>query len=293
MTKNGLPDGHGEHVGGRRPALAALSCRTASRTAGAAAAGGPGRRPTPGRAACCSGMVAGQLVVAVGQHEHGRQLGDPAGQVPQHVQRGLVGPVHVLDDQHGRVPGPVQLGRAARRARASRSPPSRSARASPVPTAADQVAERPEGPRRAPGRRSSRPAAAPRPAAARAPPATRLDLPMPGLAADEHEPSPCPAAASRAAAASSASSCSRSRITAPATPRVSQRRSPSSTGRNPRITTHRHRHGPDHPETLGSLTVIPPGPTAPNQTALNGMPSQPELPRPYWTGLSGRWAVIS
>jgi hypothetical protein len=39
------------------------------------------------------------------------------------------------------------------------------------------------------------------------------------------------------------------------------------------------------------LSVIPPGPTAPNQTALNGMPSQPELPRPYWTGLSGRLAV--
>jgi hypothetical protein len=41
------------------------------------------------------------------------------------------------------------------------------------------------------------------------------------------------------------------------------------------------------------LAVIPPGLSAPNQTALNGMPSQPELPRPYWTGLSGRLAVIS
>jgi hypothetical protein len=41
------------------------------------------------------------------------------------------------------------------------------------------------------------------------------------------------------------------------------------------------------------LAVIPPDPTAANQTALNGMPSQPELPRPYWSGLSGRWAVIS
>jgi hypothetical protein len=39
------------------------------------------------------------------------------------------------------------------------------------------------------------------------------------------------------------------------------------------------------------LAVIPPDPTAANQTALNGMPSQPELPRPYWTGLSGRLAV--
>ena len=40
------------------------------------------------------------------------------------------------------------------------------------------------------------------------------------------------------------------------------------------------------------LTVIPQDPTAANQTALNGMPSQSELPRPYWTGLSGRLAVI-
>jgi len=41
------------------------------------------------------------------------------------------------------------------------------------------------------------------------------------------------------------------------------------------------------------LAVIPPGPTAANQTALNGMPTQPELPRPDWSGLSGRLAVIS
>ena len=41
------------------------------------------------------------------------------------------------------------------------------------------------------------------------------------------------------------------------------------------------------------LTVIPPGLTAANQTALNGMPSQPDLPRAYWSGLSGRLTVIS
>jgi hypothetical protein len=41
------------------------------------------------------------------------------------------------------------------------------------------------------------------------------------------------------------------------------------------------------------LAVIPPGPTAANQTALNGMPSQPDLPRHYWSGLSGILAVIS
>jgi hypothetical protein len=44
--------------------------------------------------------------------------------------------------------------------------------------------------------------------------------------------------------------------------------------------------------SAGSLTVIPPGPTAANQTALSGVPSQPELPKPYWSGLSGL-AVIS
>jgi hypothetical protein len=41
------------------------------------------------------------------------------------------------------------------------------------------------------------------------------------------------------------------------------------------------------------LTVIPPGPIAANQTALNGMPSQLEPPRPYWNVENRRWAVIS
>jgi hypothetical protein len=41
------------------------------------------------------------------------------------------------------------------------------------------------------------------------------------------------------------------------------------------------------------LTVIPPARTAANQTTLNGMPSQPELPRAYWNGQSGISAVIS
>src|SRR4029453_13935894 len=60
----------------------------------------------------------------------------------------------------------------------------------------------------------------------------------------------------------------------------------------PRVTPTATDRGPDHHRTVGSLTVIPPGPTAANQTALNGMPSQPELARPYWSGLSGRLAVI-
>jgi hypothetical protein len=55
------------------------------------------------------------------------------------------------------------------------------------------------------------------------------------------------------------------------------------------------RHSAPVPSWLAQLVipaVIPSGPTAPNQTTLNGMPTQPELPRPYWTGLSGRLAVI-
>jgi hypothetical protein len=38
---------------------------------------------------------------------------------------------------------------------------------------------------------------------------------------------------------------------------------------------------------------IPPILTAPNQTALNRNAAQPDLPRPYWTVDSRRWAVIS
>jgi hypothetical protein len=68
--------------------------------------------PTRGRRQAeqlLEGMLASQLVVAIGQHQDGRQLGDPAHQVPQHVQGGFVGPVHILDDQDRRVPRPVQL----------------------------------------------------------------------------------------------------------------------------------------------------------------------------------------
>jgi hypothetical protein len=39
------------------------------------------------------------------------------------------------------------------------------------------------------------------------------------------------------------------------------------------------------------LAVIPPGLTRPNQTGFNRIAAQPDLARPYWTGLSGRWAV--
>jgi len=100
---------HGEHLVGVDPAGRAQPPDRVRRQA-------PQRQPTdPARGRrlpeeLLEGMLAGQLVVAVGQDQDSRQLGDPAGQVAQYVQGGLVGPVDVLDDQDGRVPGPVQLG---------------------------------------------------------------------------------------------------------------------------------------------------------------------------------------
>jgi hypothetical protein len=41
------------------------------------------------------------------------------------------------------------------------------------------------------------------------------------------------------------------------------------------------------------LAVIPPGPTAPNQTPLTRKPTRPDLARPDWTVESRRLAVIS
>jgi len=44
------------------------------------------------------------LLVAEGQHQHRGQVGEAAGDVPEHVERGVVGPVQVFDDQHGGAP---------------------------------------------------------------------------------------------------------------------------------------------------------------------------------------------
>ena len=58
--------------------------------------------------------------------------------------------------------------------------------------------------------------------------------------------------------------------------------------------TRRHQFQPGIiTEPPGSLTVIPQATTKPDQTALTGISAQPDLPRPNWNGLSGRWAVIS
>jgi hypothetical protein len=55
-------------------------------------------------------MVVTQLVVAVGQHQHAGQVGDPPGEVADHVEGGVVGPVHVLDDHHRRPVGELLVG---------------------------------------------------------------------------------------------------------------------------------------------------------------------------------------
>ena len=59
-----------------------------------------------------------QLLVAEGQHQQRRQVREPAGDVPEDVQRGVVGPVQVFDDQHGGPPrGQLGHGRAGHRVR--------------------------------------------------------------------------------------------------------------------------------------------------------------------------------
>jgi hypothetical protein len=142
-----VPRRHGEHVVGVDPAGRAQPPDRVLRQVPQPQPADPARgRRLPEE--LLERVVAGQLVVAVGQHQHSRQLGDPAGQVAQHVQGGLVGPVHVLHHQDGRVPGPVQLG------------PQRSQHRVPLATLgqhpgqpgadlADQVTERPKSPRRA------------------------------------------------------------------------------------------------------------------------------------------------
>jgi hypothetical protein len=58
-------------------------------------------------------MLGAELVVAVGDDQQGEAGTEAAGQEPQQVQGGLVGPVDVLDHQHGdhpAVPQPVEQG---------------------------------------------------------------------------------------------------------------------------------------------------------------------------------------
>ena len=53
-------------------------------------------------------VAGGGRLVAVGEHQHRGQVGDPPREVAQHVERGVVGPVQVFDDDRGD-PRPGQL----------------------------------------------------------------------------------------------------------------------------------------------------------------------------------------
>jgi hypothetical protein len=68
------------------------------------------RRPGQGGDHAGERVVVAQLLVAVADHQQRRQAVDPPGQVPDDVQGGGVGPVGVLDDDHGRALGEAHLG---------------------------------------------------------------------------------------------------------------------------------------------------------------------------------------
>ena len=81
---------------------------------------GPGRQPGEREAAHVppdqrtqqpsQRVIPGHLVVAEGQHDDGGQVGDAAPEQAHEVQRGVVGPMHVLDDQHRGPARTAQLG---------------------------------------------------------------------------------------------------------------------------------------------------------------------------------------
>ena len=175
-------------------------------------------------------MVLGQLDVPIGQHQHGRQAGDPPHQEPQHVQGRLVGPVDVLDDEDGRLLRPVELGpqgvahptpvaglergrqRAADAARQVPERPQHSRRGQIVAVADEQARlGRQHGPHGV----------------------DQARLADPGLADDEHDRA-VSGLGLLAAAASASSSRSRSRIAPPLTPGLSHRRLGSNRRRTPR-----------------------------------------------------------
>ena len=146
-----------------RPRPAADSGRRSMRSA----AGLETRSPT---GAVAAGGARGHLVGAVGRdHAHLAGL-DMAGEQPQNVDRGRVGPVDVLDHEHDRrLPAgvrraaiaPASGGRTRLRVRCRRSRPPRPARAPARAGSAPRAARRPR-----PGSPARR--APPRPAPARA-----------------------------------------------------------------------------------------------------------------------------
>ena len=107
--------GHEERISAGVPEQ---SCRGHRGPSGQAGHGRPRQplepqAPHPGAAQRAQhvpqGVSGRDLVVAVGHDEQRRQVVDPPADVAQHVERRVVCPVHVLDDEHRRT-GPGQLG---------------------------------------------------------------------------------------------------------------------------------------------------------------------------------------
>ena len=117
-------------AGTSTPGLASTSVTKKGLPAVAAstAAGRPGRRPAarPRRPTGAAGkpshllvgeggqdpvqgVLAAQLVLPVGEHQHAGQVRDPPGQVAEHVKGGVVGPVDVLDQHHRRAAGQLLM----------------------------------------------------------------------------------------------------------------------------------------------------------------------------------------
>ena len=105
VTKNGLP----------AVARCSRCASTGEPSASSATASGESatQRQPPHHAAAETAedalqrVLATDLVGPVGQEQQRGQVVDPPADVAQQVERGAVGPVHVLDDQHGR---PVRVG---------------------------------------------------------------------------------------------------------------------------------------------------------------------------------------
>jgi hypothetical protein len=89
-------------------------------------------------------MLPVDLVIPVGQQQDRRQPRHPADQVTEHIQGGLVGPVHVLHGQHRGVPRPAQL-RTQRLQQPVAVPAVLQGPGQAGADAADEVTERAEG----------------------------------------------------------------------------------------------------------------------------------------------------
>ena len=191
--------GHEERVAGGRAGAARRRrrppCRPAPRPRPATAARAAIRSTAcaAARRARSAADGAVELVVAVGRQHERRQRLDPAGEQAHDVERGLVGPVQILQHDDARRP-PAELARERRDDIGAARRPPRRRRASSPPASCAMSSERPERTRRVTARRT-RPTAR----GARRCPAqnarTSVVLPMPGLAGDEHEP---PASLARA-----------------------------------------------------------------------------------------------